>query len=119
MIGSCALPLPLQQRMPQYPLVWLEDRLAGRVERILGDYVVDLCAEFVALLGDEAGFTAFAERLRLCLRNIVKRLGWERYLRLSAIIAGSLAEPQRSGALDLHPTLSAMLLVKNHNPISP
>src|SRR3546814_508540 len=31
MIGSCALPLPLPQRMPQYPLVWLADRLAGRV----------------------------------------------------------------------------------------
>src|SRR3546814_11949114 len=102
MIGSCALPLPLQQRMPQYPLVWLEDRLAGRVERILGDYVVDLCAEFVALLGDEAGFTAFAERLRLCLRHTVKRLGWERYLRLPAIMDAALAAQHRRGPLDLH-----------------
>src|SRR3546814_15470375 len=63
MIGSCALPLPLQQRMPQYPLVWLEDRLAGRVERILGDCVVDLFAEFLALLCVEAGFHTFRETL--------------------------------------------------------
>src|SRR3546814_15224206 len=60
MIGSCALPLPLQQRMPQLPLVWLDNRLAGSVERILGDYVGDLCAEFVGLLGEVAGFTGYA-----------------------------------------------------------
>lgn len=75
MIGSCALPLSLFRRMQQSPLVWLEDSFDSRVSRILRDYVVDLCAEFVALQGEEAGFTAFAQRLRQSLAGIAKRLG--------------------------------------------
>ncbi len=59
LIGRCSVPLPLHQGMQRYPLVWLEDSFEGRVERILRDYVIDLCAEFVAEQG-EAGFEASA-----------------------------------------------------------
>src|SRR3546814_14625018 len=78
--------------MQQYPLVWLEDGFASRTERILGDYVVDLCAEFIARHGHELGFAAFADHLRQSLRNIVKRLGMERYQRLAAIMDKALDE---------------------------
>lgn len=74
MIGSCALPLPLYQGMQRFPMVWLEDGLEGRVERILRDYVIDLCAEFVAVHGED-GFARFSERLLESLNNIRKRLG--------------------------------------------
>jgi hypothetical protein len=86
LIGRCSLPLPLYQAMQQHPLVWLEDSVANRVERILQAYVVELCAEFVAVQGAEAGFTAFAARLRESLANITRRLGGERYQRLAAIM---------------------------------
>ena len=56
LIGRCSLPLPLHQAMQHYPLVWLEDSVANRVERILQAYVVELCAEFVALQGEQEGF---------------------------------------------------------------
>ena len=49
MVGSCALPLPCTQGMQTFPMVWLEDSVEGRVERILRDYVVDLCAEFMGV----------------------------------------------------------------------
>ncbi|HAW21791.1 MAG TPA: tRNA 2-selenouridine(34) synthase MnmH, partial [Pseudomonas sp.] len=74
LVGRCSIPLPLFQGMQHYPLVWLEDSFEGRVDRILKDYVIDLCAEFTTEFGDE-GFTAFAERLQQSLVNISKRLG--------------------------------------------
>src|SRR5690606_2064342 len=66
-VGSCNLPLALYQSMQAYPLVWLEDRFDHRVQRILRDYVIDLCAEFVAAFGAEQGFVQFAERLQQSL----------------------------------------------------
>jgi tRNA 2-selenouridine synthase len=117
MIGGCSLPLALHQNMPGYPVVWLEDSFEGRVQRILGDYVIDLCAEFVALLGPEAGFTAFADRLQDCLRRIVKRLGGERYQRLSGVMDAALAEQRRSGSLDLHRDWIAGLLNEYYDPM--
>ena len=95
MVGSCNLPLVLHQGMQGYPLIWLEDSLAGRVERILGDYVVDLCAEFIAVHGQELGFALYAERLQQSLGNILKRLGGERHQRLAAIMQAALAEQER------------------------
>ncbi len=117
LIGSCSLPLPLHQGMQEYPLVWLEDSLAGRVERILGDYVIDLSAEFVALHGAEQGLPAFAERLRQSLRNIVKRLGGERYQRLAAIMDEALEEQLRSGKVDLHRGWIEGLLGEYYDPM--
>ena len=117
LIGTCALPLPLHQGMQEYPLVWLEDSVAGRVERILGDYVIDLSAEFIALHGEEQGFVAFAERLQQSLKNILKRLGGERYQRLAAIMDEALVEQQRSGAVDLHRGWIEGLLGEYYDPM--
>lgn len=117
MVGSCSLPLALYRKMPEWPLVWLEDSLEGRVQRILGDYVVDLCAQFVALHGQEAGFEAFAERLRHCLSKIARRLGWERYRRLSAIMDAALAEQRRSGSVDAHRGWIEGLLSEYYDPM--
>lgn len=117
LIGSCSLPLSLHHGMQEYPLVWLEDSLEGRVARILGDYVIDLSAEFVALHGAEQGLPAFAERLRQSLRNIVKRLGGERYQRLATIMDAALEEQLRSGKVDLHRGWIEGLLNEYYDPM--
>ncbi|MFJ2677829.1 tRNA 2-selenouridine(34) synthase MnmH [Pseudomonas sivasensis] len=101
MIGSCALPLNLHRGMQVYPMVWLEESLENRVERVLREYVTDLCAQFSVAFG-EAGFERFAERLTQSLANIHKRLGGERYQRLHALMQAALAEQARSGSVDLH-----------------
>ncbi|MEX6502808.1 tRNA 2-selenouridine(34) synthase MnmH [Pseudomonas zhanjiangensis] len=116
-IGKCSLPLPLYQGMQRFPLVWLEDSLSGRVERILKDYVVDLSAEFIALLGPEEGFRTFAERLQQSLANIVKRLGGERYQRLAAIMDQALQEQAGQGDLGLHRAWIEALLVEYYDPM--
>jgi len=117
MIGHCALPLVLHQAMLKSPLVWLEDGFAHRAKRILRDYVIDLCAEFIALHGREPGFIAFSEHLRLSLRNIAKRLGMERYQRLAAMMDAALNEQQRNGAVDGHLAWIKGLLGEYYDPM--
>lgn len=116
MIGSCALPLSLHQGMQGFPMVWLEDSLANRVQRILDDYVVNLCAEFVAVHGEE-GFTLFAERLLESLNKIHKRLGGERHQRLLLLMETALAEQLRSGDVELHRAWIEGLLGEYYDPM--
>jgi tRNA 2-selenouridine synthase len=116
MVGSCALPLPLYQGMQRFPMVWLEDSLQGRVERILRDYVVDLCAEFMAVHGEQ-GFARFSERMLASLNNIHKRLGGERHQRILALMEAALAEQARSGAVDQHCAWIEGLLSEYYDPM--
>lgn len=116
-VGSCSLPLELYQGMQRYPLVWLEDSFDHRVERILSDYVTNLCAEFVALHGSEQGFTLFAERLKQSMGNILKRLGGERYQRFSTLLQQALDEQQRTGTVDLHRAWISGLLSEYYDPM--
>ncbi|CAD5106244.1 tRNA 2-selenouridine(34) synthase MnmH [Zestomonas carbonaria] len=116
-IGRCAVPLELYQGMQRFPLVWLEDSFEDRVERILRDYVTDLCAEFVAVHGAEAGFPLFAERLLQSLSNILKRLGGERYQRMRTLMQDALDEQQRSGTIDLHRAWIEGLLREYYDPM--
>ncbi|WP_434557715.1 tRNA 2-selenouridine(34) synthase MnmH [Pseudomonas sp. Z4-20] len=116
MVGSCAVPLPLYQRMQQVPMVWLEDSLERRVERILRDYVVNLCAEFIEVHGDE-GFSLFSERLLASLDNIHKRLGGDRHRRLMDIMEAALAEQASTGAVDLHRGWIDGLLREYYDPM--
>jgi len=116
LVGRCSIPLPLFQGMQRYPLVWLEDSFEGRVDRILKDYVIDLCAEFIAEQGEE-GFAAFAERLQQSLVNIQKRLGGECYQRLAAIMDQALAEQASRGAVDLHRGWIEILLRQYYDPM--
>lgn len=116
-IGACSVPLALRVGMQQYPVVWLEEETDARVERILADYVTGLCAEFVAVLGAQAGFDAYAERMRANLKNIVRRLGFERYQRLAGIMEAALDEQHRSGAVDLHRDWIGALLSEYYDPM--
>jgi len=117
LIGRCSVPLSLHQRMCEYPLVWLEDSLEGRVARILKDYVVDLCAEFVALHGPEQGPTAFAQALRQNLANIAKRLGGQRYKALDTIMQDALQQQSTNGNVDRHRDWITALLRDYYDPM--
>jgi tRNA 2-selenouridine synthase len=116
MVGGCALPLALYQGMQRFPMVWLEDSLQGRVERIQRDYVVNLCAEFIAVHGAE-GFALFSERLLESLNNIRKRLGGERHQRMLVLMQAALAEQALSGAVDLHCAWIEGLLSEYYDPM--
>ncbi|HEY4318265.1 MAG TPA: tRNA 2-selenouridine(34) synthase MnmH [Herbaspirillum sp.] len=116
LIGRCALPLPLYQGMQDFPLVWLEEDTAQRVERILRDYVIALAAEYRALDG-ETGQETYGEHLRQALAKLHKRLGGERYQRIAAILDAALAEQARSGEVGLHRDWIGILLHEYYDPI--
>lgn len=117
MVGRCTIALALYQGMQQFPLVWLEDSFDNRVERILKDYVIDLCAEFIEVHGSEQGFALYAERLRQSLSSIVKRLGGERYQRIAAIMDDALAEQQSRRTVELHREWITALLKEYYDPM--
>ncbi|MBD8593235.1 tRNA 2-selenouridine(34) synthase MnmH [Pseudomonas sp. CFBP 8758] len=116
LVGSCNVPLSLHQGMQAYPLVWLEDSFQNRVKRILRDYVVDLCADFVGLYG-ERGEALFAERLLQSLDRIHKRLGGERHQRLQGLMQAALEEQRRYGLVDLHRGWIEGLLHEYYDPM--
>lgn len=116
-IGSRAVPLSLFRQMQSAPLVWLQDSVENRVERILKDYVIDLCADFVAVHGVEEGFDAFAERLRQSLASNLRRLGGERYQRLAVIMDGALQTQQKTGQVDAHRQWIEHLLNEYYDPM--
>lgn len=117
LIGRCSVPLPLHQGMRSYPLVWLDDSLDGRVERILKDYVVDLCADFVTQHGAEQGPQVFASALRKNLANILRRLGGERYSALDTIMQDALQRQLANGDVDRHRDWIRSLLSEYYDPM--
>ena len=101
LIGRCALPLTLQEKLRAAPLVLLDASLEDRVHHSWENYILSNYREQVAL-GDshEAAFSAFATSLRLSLANIQKRLGGARYQELSevlekALLAHSQGDPEQ------------------------
>jgi len=116
-IGSRNLPLSLYQNMQSRPMVWLEDTLSNRIERILKDYVIDLRAEYVAMFGPDQGPNKYALRLRQNLDNIMRRLGGERHQRLAATMDAALEEQARSGSCERHREWIAGLLVHYYDPM--
>lgn len=116
-VGSRAIPVEFFRRMQAQPVVWLEDPFESRVQRILKDYVIDLCAEFVALLGAQMGWQAFAERLRQSLSSNLKRLGGERYQRLALMLEMALEEQASSGEVELHRGWIDILLKEYYDPM--
>lgn len=117
MIGRCALPISLRDKMQTSTVVWLEEPMPVRVERILHDYVEDLGAQFAVKLGAEAGFDAFSARLLESLQNLVKRLGGERHSRLAAAMQAALDEQKSKGTLDLHREWIRPLLSEYYDPM--
>lgn len=117
MIGRCALPISLRDKMQTSSVVWLEEPMPVRVERILHDYVEDLGSQFAAKLGAEAGFSAFSARLLESLQNLIKRLGGERHTRLAAAMQAALNEQQSKGTLDLHREWIRPLLSEYYDPM--
>ncbi|NYH98874.1 tRNA 2-selenouridine(34) synthase MnmH [Cupriavidus plantarum] len=116
-VGGRSMPFDLYQAMQQCPLVWLEDTLEHRIERILRDYVVNLRAEFIAAYGASDGDARFAERLRQSLDKIAKRLGGERHKRLRAMLDEALDVQRDTGAVDAHRAWIARLLVEYYDPM--
>lgn len=119
MVGSCTVPLELFRMMQEAPLVWLEDSFDNRVTRILGDYVIDMHAEFAGLHPDDSqqAFDLFAEHLLGGLLRIRKRLGGEKQQVLQGIMEDALVEQRRTGSVEAHREWIGALLTDYYDPM--
>ncbi|WP_298209274.1 tRNA 2-selenouridine(34) synthase MnmH [Acidovorax sp.] len=116
-VGSCSVPLELRLRAERAPIVCLEDSFDARVERIVQDYVVQQCADFVAAHGDAAGFDLFAARLQESLDKLAKRLGGDRHQGLRATMQTALARQRSHTDLALHREWIAALMRHYYDPM--
>lgn len=108
LIGRLSLPESLRNAMAKAPLLVLQCPLREREDRILRDYIVAQRQRFEALDADSAA-QSFADFVLGNLQRIRKRLGGERYQRISAqwqqalmlLEAGEGVEAFRSGVSEL------------------
>jgi tRNA 2-selenouridine synthase len=116
-IGKCFLPDALQKAMLVSPVVWVEEPLSSRVDRILHDYVQDLGAQFHRKHGAEDGFVAFSNRLLESLQSLQKKLGGERHASLSARMKDALRIQFDTGCVDAHREWIQPLLTQYYDPM--
>lgn len=117
LIGRCALPQALRDRMAQAPLWVLEVPLDERIDNILADYVTDMSAGFIARDGEDAGWHNFREYLLGSLLRIRKRLGGERHAELDAIMQEALEQQAQDGSLEMHRIWIEQLLRDYYDPM--
>ena len=116
-IGKCFLPDALQKIMLVSPVVWVEESLESRVDRILHDYVEDLGSQFQIKHGAEDGFVAFSNRLLESLSSLQKKLGGERHLRMRGLMQEALQIQSQTGSVDAHREWIRPLLIQYYDPM--
>lgn len=116
LVGRCSLPPVLSQAMGQAPVVFLEATLEERIEHSYRNYILIKLQEWQQVLGEEAGFDAFAEDLTKSLYRVRKRLGGVRYKEISVFLEAALAA-HRKGDPSQHRDLIRFLLVEYYDPM--
>ena len=116
LVGRCALPESLRDRMAAAPLMVLEQPMEQRIAIIREDYVEGMCADYVRRDGEEAGWLNFREYLLSALDRIRKRLGGERHKQLRALMESALERQERDD-LDGHDAWIQALLQDYYDPM--
>ena len=117
LIGRCSLPQSMRDKMQASSLILLEESMDERIAVGLQEYVNDNLAESVAVYGEQDGFVQFAQGLAGSLYRIRRRLGGERYQRLSDILAGALEQHQNTGDIKAYGQLIGELLGDYYDPM--
>lgn len=116
LIGRCAIPLQLREKMAVSPIILVDSTLEDRVEHSFRNYILNKLEEWQQAEGEEAGFAAFADDLTRSLQKIHKRLGGVRYQALSEQLQRALSEHQR-GDNSLHREWIRTLLQDYYDPM--
>ena len=117
LVGRCALPETLRDRMAASPLLVLERSLEERIAIIREDYVEGMYADYRRRDGDEAGWQNFRDYLLSALDRIRKRLGGERHRKLRAQMETALALQERSHDISGHDAWIQALLQDYYDPM--
>ncbi len=116
LIGRCALPLHLREKMAQAPVYMLQDSFEQRCLRILKSYVIDMLDAFM-LHDPQQGFLGLSEHLHNALFAIRKRLGAERYSELKTVLDAALAKQLSQNDATGHLQWIEVLLRDYYDPL--
>lgn len=116
LIGRCAIPPDLREKMQQSPLIVVDASLEERVEHSFRNYILHKLGEWQQTLGEEQGFVEFAADLRQSLQKIHKRLGGVRYQQLQDLLEQALQAHER-GDNSLHRGWITLLLQDYYDPM--
>ncbi|MDG2091255.1 MAG: tRNA 2-selenouridine(34) synthase MnmH [Gammaproteobacteria bacterium] len=116
LIGRRNLPPVLKHAMNGAPLVLLETDLEHRVEHTFHNYILRNLHDWQKSVGKEQGFISFAEELRESLHNIRRRLGGNRFAKLSQLLENAIKEHAK-GNENLHRDWIAILLSDYYDPM--
>ncbi|NWN90126.1 tRNA 2-selenouridine(34) synthase MnmH [Marinobacter adhaerens] len=117
LVGRCALPDALKEKMASAPLLVLERSLEDRIRIIREDYVDDMTAAYLNRDGAETGWQNFNEYLLGALDRIKKRLGGARHSQLRRLMEQALAHQASSGDTDAHNEWIRPLLQDYYDPM--
>jgi len=106
MIGMCAIPEPLRERMNNAPVVILEDTMENRVRRVFAEYVADP--------GVRLGREAVCKALLGSLERIGRRLGGVKLRELQEAISAAFRQP--TDELRFHSPWIETLLREYYDP---
>ncbi|MBE0486161.1 tRNA 2-selenouridine(34) synthase MnmH [Marinobacter sp.] len=117
LIGRCALPDRMRERMAESPLLVLEQPMEERIAIIRADYVEAMFSDYRARDGELAGWLNFRDYLLSALDRIHKRLGGERHQHLRQLMERALDQQQSTGNLDGHHAWIESLLTDYYDPM--
>jgi tRNA 2-selenouridine synthase len=117
LVGRCALPHSLRNRMAQAPILVLEQPIEERIRIIREDYVVKMAADYARRDGHEAGWQSFEDYLLSALDRIRKRLGGERHQSLRQLMESALKAQQATGDVHGHDAWIQALLENYYDPM--
>lgn len=117
LVGRCALPESLRERMAAAPLMVLEQPMAERVAIIREDYVETMLSDYTIRDGEQAGWANFQDYLLSALDRIRKRLGGERHRELRLLMVAALEQQQQTGETSDHERWIRALLEQYYDPM--
>ncbi len=117
LVGRCALPESLRDRMAAASLMVLDQPIEERIRIIREDYVDQMAADYATRDGEEAGWLNFRDYLLSALDRIRKRLGGERHNRLRQMMENALEAQYRTGDVTDHHEWIRSLLENYYDPM--
>ena len=118
LVGCRLLPVSLQAKLKNSPIMVLSDDFDARVERIFGEYVVKAIALWEQELVDlNQAFLAFGDSLLQSINRIRKRLGSEAHLHLVKLLENALHQQSKHQDLCQHKAWIVYLLIHYYDPM--
>jgi tRNA 2-selenouridine synthase len=115
-IGNAFMPENLISTAINAPLIILETQIDKRVEITLNEYVVQAQESYL-----EAGFDfvleEWSQSIQNAMKRIVRRLGNEKYTKVTAIFESALDEQKKSGSYDGYKEWAKFLLEEYYDPM--